>query len=195
MKKTYKISIIILILLIIIFVFFFIFTATINKKLTKLYFNRQSIELSDKNNEIIKIYKNSFGNYAIRKNDYSQDIKNLIINKEDKYFYYHLGINPISTARAIINYVTSNTKPTASTITQQLVKILLNQETKRNLSNKLKEIFYSIALELRTNKNQILTMYLNTVFLGNKAEGFKSASLVYFNKDVEMLNKEEQLQL
>lgn len=195
MKKINKTIIITIALSLGVLTLFFVITIPLKTKLITLYAGRQSVELRDKNNQTIKIYQNSFGNYAIRKSSFPEEIKQLIIQKEDRFFYYHLGVNPVSTARAIKNYITKTNKPTASTMTQQLAKILLGQVGERSFYNKLKEAVYTIALELHTNKEEIFNMYLNTVFLGNKAEGFNTASLVYFNKKIEILNLEEQLQL
>ena len=148
-----------------------------------------------KNREIIKIYPNKFGHIALRQDDYPQNIINLVIEKEDRFFWLHPGINPISTLRAIALFIMGNKNPSSSTITQQTVKILLANEQNRNIKNKIKESFYALALEAHTSKKEILNIYLNSIFLGNKAEGLASASKLYFELSPDELQNHQIIQL
>jgi penicillin-binding protein 1C len=113
-----------------------------------------------------------------------------ILFKEDKYFYYHLGINPISIVRAAaLNIITNRRTSGASTITMQVVRLL--QPRKRTYSNKLIEIFRALQLELHYSKDEILQLYLNLMPYSSNIEGIKSASILYFQKPPQLLSLAE----
>jgi membrane peptidoglycan carboxypeptidase len=116
-----------------------------------------------------------------------ENVEKFLIQKEDRFFYYHPGVNPLSIVRASLRTVMGQRVGGASTITQQLVKNLLNHRT-RSISNKIIESFYAFSLELFTTKQQILTMYANTVFMGNQVQGLHTASDLYFRKPLEELD-------
>lgn len=123
--------------------------------------------------------------------DVPDDIKNGIILLEDRRFYYHIGVDPISIVRAFIENIKNNkVVQGGSTITQQLAKNLyLSNE--RSFKRKFKELYIALNLELRFSKSEILEMYLNVIYYGEGAYGIKSASKVYFNKDLNQLTREE----
>lgn len=150
---------------------------------------------SSNTNEILLVEPNSKGYYVLpATTQLPSDFKNYLITKEDKYFYYHPGINPISSLRALYYYLQKK-KHASSTITQQLVKIILNNENNRSLNNKIIESWYAFCLEMFTTKEEIIEMYANYVYLGNQIQGFNTASQYYFNKSLTALNTNEQLQL
>ena len=104
-----------------------------------------------------------------------------IIYKEDKYFYYHFGINPVAVLRAGFNNLLYMKKTSgASTITMQVARLL--EPKNRSYLNKLWEMFRAIQLELAYSKVEILQMYLNLVPYGGNIEGVKSAALLYFDQ-------------
>lgn len=111
----------------------------------------------------------------------SGDLTDAIINKEDKYFYYHPGINTVAVVRAMFNNVTHGRRTSgASTITMQLARLM--EPADRNLASKIKEAFRALQLEWHFSKREILTMYMNLLPYGSNIEGIKSASLIYFNE-------------
>ena len=119
---------------------------------------------------------------------------NAFLSSEDKKFYNHFGIDLL----AIIRAATSNVLATfnnqkligASTITQQVVKnLLLSNEV--SFDRKIKEILLSIRVENILNKNQILELYLNDIYLGFRSYGIGAASLNYFNKSINELDLSE----
>ncbi len=117
-------------------------------------------------------------------------LQKTIIAKEDKYFYYHPGINLLAIARAAFrNIVHFKTISGASTITMQVAKAL--QPRQRTLGTKLIECFRSAQLELKFSKREILQLYLNLVPYGGNIEGVKAASLLYFNKNPDHLSLAE----
>jgi membrane peptidoglycan carboxypeptidase len=111
-----------------------------------------------------------------------------VLAAEDRNFYNHGAIDPLSTARAAWVDVTSGgLHQGGSTITQQLVKIqLLTPE--KSLTRKVQEMVLAVALEQRYSKDQILTMYLNRVYFGHGAYGVGAAARTYFSKDAKDLS-------
>ncbi len=111
----------------------------------------------------------------------SPTLRKAIIQKEDKYFYYHFGINPLALLRAVYNNLRQGKRTSgASTITMQVARLLAPKE--RTYSNKLIEMWRALQLEWHYSKREILQMYLNLVPYGGNVEGIKAASLFYFDK-------------
>ncbi len=113
-----------------------------------------------------------------------------IVFKEDKYFYYHLGINPIAVLRAaFLNIFTGRRTSGASTITMQVARML--QPKHRTYYNKILEMFRAMQLEWHYSKAEILQLYFNLVPYGGNIEGIKSASVLFFGKSPEQLSPAE----
>ena len=88
------------------------------------------------------------------------ELKKAIIEKEDSWFYWHPGVNPVSVVRAIFSNITKGERvPGASTITMQLARLL--EPKNRSYLNKFAEIFRAFQLELHYSKDEILEMYLS----------------------------------
>ena len=123
--------------------------------------------------------------------------KNLIyafISAEDKKFFEHIGIDPLAIIRAVFTNIVNNFSNKkmigASTITQQVVKnLLLTNEV--SLERKFKEMILAVRIENILNKEQILELYLNDIYLGYGSYGIAAASLNYFNKSINELTLEE----
>ena len=121
-------------------------------------------------------------------------VKAAFISAEDKNFYTHPGVDPLSLTRAIITNVQnmgSGRRPVgASTITQQVAKnFLLTSEQK--ISRKVKEAILSFRIEQAYSKDRILELYLNEIFFGLNSYGVAGAALSYFNKSVNELTVAE----
>ncbi len=114
-----------------------------------------------------------------------------IIATEDRRFYYHFGIDPLGVARAMgVNIVNAGFVQGGSTITQQLAKnLFLSRE--RTLKRKIQEAMLAIWLETKLTKDEILSAYLNRVYLGSGAYGIDAAAKVYFNKSAKELTIRE----
>lgn len=137
----------------------------------------------------MKAYLSSDDKWRMRlqKEELSGQLEKAFINKEDKYFYYHFGVNPVSVLRAAFNNLFTGRKTSgASTITMQVAR-LLNPKA-RSYGNKMIEMFRAIQLEFHYSKEEILLMYLNLVPYGGNIEGVKAASRLYFNTPVERLS-------
>ncbi|GAB4031053.1 penicillin-binding protein 1C [Spirosoma gilvum] len=117
-------------------------------------------------------------------------LRDAILFKEDKYFRYHPGFNPIALVRAAFRNILRDRRTSgASTITMQTVRLLEPRE--RTYGAKLIELFRALQLELHYSKDEILQLYLNLIPYGSNIEGLKSASLLYFAKPPALLSLAE----
>lgn len=115
-----------------------------------------------------------------------QDIVNAVIAIEDKNFYKHNGVSAVGVGRAIVKNVQTRSKSEgASTITMQLTKNLLGSVGERTWSNKIREVFLALKLERQLTKEEILELYLNTIYWGNNTYGIETATETYFGKTAE----------
>ncbi len=114
-------------------------------------------------------------------------VKNAFISAEDKNFYLHPGYDPISLIKAIMDAFRGKKLRGASTITQQVMKnFLLSNE--RTGKRKIKEIILASRIEKVLDKNEILNVYLNEIYLGQGAYGITAAAITYFDKPLNDLN-------
>ena len=117
--------------------------------------------------------------------------KQAFIASEDKRFYSHHGIDILRIIKAVfIDLKNANFSQGASTITQQLVKNT-QLSGKKTISRKLKEIKLAQKMETEYTKDQILDMYLNTIYFGENRYGIESASRYYFRKSADELTLSE----
>ncbi|MDL2253757.1 transglycosylase domain-containing protein [Ruminococcaceae bacterium OttesenSCG-928-I18] len=116
---------------------------------------------------------------------------NAVIATEDKRFFRHFGIDPIAIARAFVHNVQAGQiAEGGSTITQQLAKNqFFTQE--QHFSRKAAEVFMSFALERQFTKEEILELYLNSIYFGEGYYGIGQASLGYFGMAAEQLGDYE----
>ena len=105
------------------------------------------------------------------------------VDIEDERFYTHNGVDLQGIMRAIVVQFTGGSEG-ASTITQQLVRntVLKNEQWEKTLSRKVREAYIAVQLEQMYSKDQILMMYLNTIYYGSGCYGIEAASETYFNK-------------
>lgn len=144
------------------------------------------IKIYDNNDNLISSENNYYYEYTSL-NNISPYLINAIIAIEDNNFYNHYGYSPKAISKALLYNLKNNSYSYGgSTITQQLVKnkFLTNEKT---IKRKINELKYSIALEKKYTKNQILEDYLNSILFGGNIYGCKMASLYYFNVDVKDL--------
>ena len=152
-----------------------------------------------------KMYKNAIENTPISEkiieiqsiehyttlNDISKDLIDAVIAVEDHRFYEHKGIDLISTTKAIFTNIKEKEIITGgSSITQQLAKNMYFSQEKQ-FSRKFAEIFIVSYLEENLTKEEILELYLNTIYYGNGYYGIGEASLGYFNKSPKELTINE----
>lgn len=121
-------------------------------------------------------------------------LQQAVLAVEDARFREHSGVDPKGMARALVAAITGGRKQGASTITQQLVRtMLLTREF--SAERKVKEIWLALKLEDEISKDRILEIYLNEIFLGQRAYGFAAASQIYFGKPLDKLSLAETAML
>lgn len=150
----------------------------------------QNIDVTYSNGKIIK----SFGNNVVDEVDFYElpdYLVDAIIAIEDRRFFDHFGIDIISIARAAyINHKKGYIAQGASTITQQLAKLLF-LDSQKTFKRKVQEVLLAFQLERKFTKEQILTLYLNRAYFGSGNYGVKNAAKSYFNKDIAEINLSE----
>lgn len=176
---------------------------------------RGSVTLLDRNGEVFAWRGDQFGG-MITTDTISPHLKNAVVATEDKRFYYHPGVDPIGIASAVRINLREGRGPLeghgGSTITQQVAKLLClghpydprsgqteaeyERECRQTtLWRKITEATYAMAMEVKYSKNDILTIYLNRVFLGAGSRGFEAASQRYFGKSASEVSPSEAAML
>jgi membrane carboxypeptidase/penicillin-binding protein len=117
-------------------------------------------------------------------------VRSAFIAAEDKRFYQHSGVDDRGLVRAFLNNLTQGRREGGSTITQQLVKNMLVGDT-RTYERKIRETIMATRLETALSKDEILELYLNSVYLGRGAWGIERAARSYFGKSASDLTIEE----
>lgn len=122
--------------------------------------------------------------------DITGPLKKAILFKEDRYFYDHPGINPLSVARALASNLFQGRRTSgASTITMQVARLL--DPASRTYGHKFLEMFRALQLEWHYSKDQILVMYFNLAPFGSNIVGIKAAAERYFDKSPSQLSLAE----
>ena len=152
--------------------------------------------------EVISSDGKTLGKYAyenrtpVQYKDLPSNLVEALVATEDERFYKHSGMDARGTARALFKMGKGGG---ASTITQQLAKMLFTRKASGNIFKriiqKVKEINIAIQLEKNYSKHEILTMYLNKYDFLNQAVGIRSASRIYFGKEPKDLKIEESAML
>ena len=157
-----------------------------------------SIVLSEEGELIGKFFSENRTNIAYEQIPLS--LVNALISTEDSRFFEHNGIDSRSLFRVLFKSILFNNKSSGggSTITQQLAKNMFGRKNFGPLTipvSKIKETVLAHRLEKTFSKEEILTLYLNTVSFGENIFGVEAAAERYFNKKVELLNLEESATL
>jgi len=149
------------------------------------------IEFYDSNGELINTeIKGKNGKY-IYLDELNTYTINAFISYEDNNFYKHKGFDLLRMIKSLFtNLINRDHLSGASTISQQYARTLF-LNNKKSLIRKVKEAYYTIKLEQKYSKNEILEGYLNNIYLGHGCYGIESASLYYFNKSSKELSLEE----
>lgn len=152
--------------------------------------DQTTVILDRKNRQLAKVFAEQ--NRTDRKlEDIPVALKNGVISTEDQRFFEHKGVDPLGIARALLVDLTTGTAAQGgSTITQQYVKIAFVTPEK-TLKRKILEAMLAYRIEKQYNKQQLLELYLNTIYFGHGAYGVEAASQVYFGKPVTKLDTAE----
>ena len=123
----------------------------------------------------------------IGKDQISSSLKKAVLSYEDRRFYWHIGIDPVGTLRAVFaNLRAGKIVQGGSTITMQVARLM--DPKPRTLSNKLKEMWRALQLEVRYSKDEVLSFYFNMAPYGGNIVGIGAAARVYFGKKAENLS-------
>lgn len=151
--------------------------------------------------EVISADGVTIGKYAkenrtpVKFKELPKNLVNALVATEDERFYEHSGIDYIGTARAVLKPGSGG----ASTITQQLAKMLFTKRASRNpierIKQKMKEWVVATKLETQYTKDEIIAMYLNKYDFLNQAVGIRSAARIYFGKEPKELEIQESAML
>jgi penicillin-binding protein 1C len=134
--------------------------------------------------------ENGIWRYSVTLDEVPDYYLDVLLNYEDRYFYEHIGINPIALLRAAWQNITNvRIVSGGSTISMQVARLLYPHD--RTLFGKLKQIFRTLQLELHYSKKEILTLYINHAPYGGTIEGIGAASWSYFGKPPKDLTRSE----
>ena len=155
-----------------------------------------SKEIHAKDGTLLTAYLTKDDKWRLRTelNEVAPDLVKAVIEKEDSWFYWHFGINPVSIVRALYkNIFSGEIESGASTITMQVARMF--EPKKRTYFNKLAEMFRATQLEIKYSKKEILELYLSLLPFGGNIEGVKSASYIYFNRPPDKLSLAQSITL
>ena len=151
---------------------------------------RPSVQMESDDGTVFARYGDLIGEH-VSLSDVPASLPEAIISIEDRRFYHHFGVDVLGILRAAVrNIMAGHTVQGGSTLTQQLAKnLFLSPE--RAMKRKVQEVLLALWLEHTYTKDQILTAYLNRVYLGSGAYGVDAAAQTYFNKPAHDLNLRE----
>ncbi|RAU97886.1 transglycosylase domain-containing protein [Paenibacillus sp. YN15] len=151
----------------------------------------QNSQILDMQGNLIDTFHSGQNREVVSISDISPYLIQAVLSVEDRSFYNHLGIDPKGLARAAIQDIkTMSIEQGASTVTQQLARNLYLSHD-RTWSRKIKEAFYTLHLEMRLTKDEILEQYLNQIYFGHSTYGVQAAAKMFFGKDVRDLDLAE----
>jgi 1A family penicillin-binding protein len=157
--------------------------------------NNTGIVLTDKNGKVFFSTGSAQHHDIVPLNMISDDMEHALVASEDKDFYKHGGFSILSTVRAVYGYlIHGGGSFGGSTITQQLAKITV-LSSNRSFLRQYQAFSIAVAIESHYTKDQILDMYLNSVFYGENSFGIEEASKNYFGKSPAQLDLAESSML
>ena len=132
---------------------------------------------------------------VVRIGDVPRSLTYAILAAEDERFYQHSGVDYVGVARAALsNFASGEVRQGASTITMQVARnFFLTKE--KTITRKFNEVLLAFKIESNLSKDQILELYLNQIYLGQRAYGFAAASQIYFGKPLAELSLAESAML
>ena len=182
-KKALFISVpVFLLALVIPLLSFFYFSLTMGDMETLMNRNNTGVVLKDQKGEVFYSTGTAAHRNIVPLTEMSPHVKDAVVASEDKNFYEHSGVSILSTLRAVYGYVFSGGGSFGgSTITQQLAKMTL-LSSERSVLRQYQAFSVALAIEQKYSKDEILEMYLNSVYFGNNSFGIEQAAKNYFDK-------------
>jgi penicillin-binding protein 1A len=147
----------------------------------------QAVLLLDSSGRVFATIRPPQDREPVRADQIPAVMKNAIVAAEDERFFEHSGVDPLAVVRALWRDLTGAHLQGGSTITQQYVKNVYTG-SQRTALRKLREASLAIRLEQHLSKEQILTRYLNTLYLGNGTAGVQAASKYYYGVPIQRLD-------
>jgi penicillin-binding protein 1C len=148
-----------------------------------------SREILDEKGRLLYVFlsKDQKWRLSTTENEIPSRLSEWMIWKEDQYFFLHPGINPVSVLKsALENFIAGKRKSGASTITMQAVKLC--HPAARTWKSKIRESLQALYWEMALSKKEILAFYFSHLPFGGNVEGFRSASRIYFGKELRSLS-------
>ena len=150
------------------------------------YRPKEPLQIFTKDNYLIQEFGEERRDFIAIEN-VPQKMINAILAIEDRRFFEHPGIDFIGIIRAAVKNFTGQSREGASTITMQVARnFFLSSE--KTFKRKINEILLSLKIENKLSKEEILELYINQIYLGQRSFGFSAAANTYFNKTLEILN-------
>jgi penicillin-binding protein 1C len=155
-----------------------------------------SSTIRDRHGALLRLTTASDQRYRMRigMHEVPEDLVEAVMTQEDRGYWQHIGVNPLSLMRAIGELTIGGPRSGASTLTMQVVRLRYRLNT-RTISGKLWQILYALRIERHYDKSQILEAYFNLAPYGRNIEGIGAASLIYFGKKPKELSRQEILAL
>ena len=194
-KKNKKIRIIVLIILVFIFLVTGIHTAiSVNtwKSLVQEMSKNENSIVKDTDGKVIAEIGSEKAKNKISSSEIPSNLKNAYVAIEDERFYKHHGVDVKRTSAAVVSYIFHHGSSSfgGSSITQQVVKNLTGDSSNK-ITRKVNEWGKAATLETFMSKDEILTLYLNVIYVGPNVYGIETGANYYFNKSVKYLSLEE----
>ncbi len=155
-------------------------------------FRPSSTLVFDRSGQLLNAYLSEDDMWRIRTSlsQISPYLQQSLLGFEDRWFYFHPGVNPLALVRALRQNIQSrHIISGGSTLTMQIARMM--EPKKRNYGNKFLEIFRAFQLELRYSKRQLLEIYFNIAPYGGNIEGVAAAAWLYFGKEPSQLSLSE----
>ncbi len=147
-----------------------------------------SLQIYGKNGALLRtmLSRDGYWRYRCERDEIPDLLKQSVLEFEDQWFYYHIGVNPVAMLRALVHNATNDNVIGGSTITMQVARMMYHR--KRTYGSKFLELFNALQLEWHYTKDEILTYYFNLAPYGGNIEGVKAASHFYFNRALSELS-------
>ncbi len=146
--------------------------------------NNYSTVVTDENGEILRAFLNNDQQWHFppqKDLPVPGKLKQAVLQYEDRYFYQHPGVNPVSLVRALVRNISAGeVKSGASTLSMQVIRLAFKR--KRTVLNKFLEILQALKLEMNYSKEDIFKMYIDHAPYGGNIIGYYAASMKYFNR-------------
>ncbi len=150
-----------------------------------------STNVVDRDGRLLRTVRTNGQGIPVQSTEIDPFVFKAVVAIEDRYFYRHPGINPVSILQSVVeNFRAGEVVRGGSTLTMQVARTLRGNQP-RTVYQKVREAMLAVRLEAQHSKEQILLLWLNRVYFGNQIYGIEAAAQRYFGKPAIDLNKAE----